>query len=75
LGQEVEAVLEASRKPNPHVAVGVADNYLKLRISFPNQEPPPEGSAIRCRICGFPEWGEAFSRFDALGEYIKDKLR
>jgi threonylcarbamoyladenosine tRNA methylthiotransferase MtaB len=73
LGREVEAILEASS--NPHVAVGVSDNYLKLLISFPDQEPPPAGSAIRCRICGFPEQGEAFSRFDALGEYIKDEPR
>jgi threonylcarbamoyladenosine tRNA methylthiotransferase MtaB len=68
LGREVEAILEASS--NPQAAVGVSANYLKLLISFPNHEPPPAGSAIRCRICGFPESGAAFSRFDALGEYI-----
>ncbi|MDR2797221.1 MAG: tRNA (N(6)-L-threonylcarbamoyladenosine(37)-C(2))-methylthiotransferase MtaB [Treponema sp.] len=74
-GQEVEAILEASKESNPSFVTAVSDNYLKLLVPFPNQEPPPWGSAIRCRICKLPDRGEEFSRFDALGEYIKEESR
>ncbi|MHB9293542.1 putative threonylcarbamoyladenosine tRNA methylthiotransferase MtaB [Hollandina sp. SP2] len=70
-GREVEAILEASKASNPPLAPAVSDNYLKLLVPFPDREPPPWGSAIRCRICKFPDRGEEFSRFDALGEYLR----
>ncbi|MDR1956150.1 MAG: tRNA (N(6)-L-threonylcarbamoyladenosine(37)-C(2))-methylthiotransferase MtaB [Treponema sp.] len=70
LGREVEAVLEAHGEPHPSEAVGVADNYLKLLVRFPDHEPPLTGKPCRCRIYGFPEEHGAFSRFDALAECL-----
>ncbi|MDR3115267.1 MAG: tRNA (N(6)-L-threonylcarbamoyladenosine(37)-C(2))-methylthiotransferase MtaB [Treponema sp.] len=72
-GREVEAILEASKEPHPPFVPAVSDNYLKLLVLFSDPEPPPEGSAIRCRIRGLPFRGEGFSRFDALGEYLQDE--
>jgi threonylcarbamoyladenosine tRNA methylthiotransferase MtaB len=74
-GRDVEAILEASKESNPPFIPAVSDNYLKLLVPFPDQEPPPWGSAIRCRIGTLPDRGEEFSRFDALGEYLKEKSR
>ncbi|MDR2394616.1 MAG: tRNA (N(6)-L-threonylcarbamoyladenosine(37)-C(2))-methylthiotransferase MtaB [Treponema sp.] len=73
LGREVEAILEASKECKSPFVTAVSDNYLKLLVQFPDQAPPPRGSAIRCKICGLPNRGADFSRFDALGEYLPDE--
>ncbi|MDR0721715.1 MAG: tRNA (N(6)-L-threonylcarbamoyladenosine(37)-C(2))-methylthiotransferase MtaB [Treponema sp.] len=74
-GREVEAILEASKRPKSSFVAAVSDNYLKLLVPFPDEAPPPGGSAIRCRICRLPDRGEGFSRFDALGEYLQAESR
>ena len=74
-GREVEAILEASKQFNPPFAAAVSDNYLKLLVSFPDEAPPSWGSTIRWRIWKLPDREKEFSRFDALGEYLKDASR
>jgi threonylcarbamoyladenosine tRNA methylthiotransferase MtaB len=56
VGKTVEAVVETHRELPPPLVAAVADNYLKLLLTIPQDEALPKpGATLRCRIEGIPD--------------------
>jgi len=63
-GKEVEAVVERGDDLTEGLAVGVSENYLKIRVNYGNDPRPSPGSLIHCRIKSV----STNSSFDATAE-------
>ena len=63
-GKEVEAVVEVGDDLPKGFAVGVSENYLKIHVSYGDDQIPSPGSLIRCRIKSI----QTNSSFDATAE-------
>jgi threonylcarbamoyladenosine tRNA methylthiotransferase MtaB len=64
LGCEVEALVEKSGAKSCR---GISENYLKLRINYQGETPPPPGTVLRCKL---HENSNAAGDYDASAEVL-----